>query len=377
MKVLVVSKSFTKGGSASGASNLAQALNAAGAEVVRVDAQEAIAGRPLAAVRFVERVYERLAHDAETHCLRLGPASVDLLALCKIHKPDVVQLCDISANTISFKALRRLPCPVFHRMSDFWPYHGARHYAPSPPTRPALADRVLRWTAFSGAPVPDIRVAPSHWLADHLVSGGVARDRLRVIRNAVTSPDEVQPRAHCAPGLRLGFIAGSITDPRKGFKNLLPFLAALPGGAQVHLYGHPSKTDLPAVPGIEWVSGGRFTRDQKAGVYGSFDILLCPSLLDNSPNVLTEAFSFGVPVIAQSGTGMDSYVLPGTGALIDFKHLTSSALERFNASVAEIVSTYTACSAAALSSARDDLAPAVIGAAYLNLYHEILTQRHD
>lgn len=375
MKILVVSKSFTKGGSASGARNLVNSLEVAGAEVIKVDARGASSNTLF---RTIERVYERLVHDAETHCLRVGPPSLNLLDLYDIHKPDIVQLCDVSANTIAFSQMIDIPCPIVHRLSDFWPYHGASHYAASPPYRDQLADWLLHRLIYTGKSMPDILVSPSHWLADRLIAGGIEKDRISVIRNAVSTSDERKPKKRDGSPLRLGFIAGSIIDPRKGLANLFPFLTNLYVNPDVdissdfYLFGGLRGGKLPLIPNIEWIPMGKFARHQLDDVYSSFDVLLCPSILDNSPNVVTEALSYGIPVIAQSGTGMDSYVTPEVGGTLDFTNPNQKNFQKFTQYVSAIDENYSSYSMSALNFAKEDLSPRVIGLAYLNLYNSLI-----
>jgi hypothetical protein len=222
VKVVLISKTLTKGGAASGARNLLGALRAAGADVVALDGYAGLAARPARLVRVAERACERICFDAESHFLRFGPPTFDLAQVYDKYRPDVIQLCDVSGNTIRFADIARVPCPVVHRLSDFWPYHGARHYALSRPCPPGFADKLLHRFIFDGHDIPACRVAPSHWLASRL--GG--RD-IRVIRNSVASPSEVKTRRALSGRVRFGFIAAHVMDKRKGFSALPPFMQAM------------------------------------------------------------------------------------------------------------------------------------------------------
>ncbi len=362
MKVLLVARSFTRGGAATGAAGLSAALEAAGLDLVRASADDT----PWRPLRLAERSLEHLLLDAdEAHFLRLGPPSVDLAREVARHRPDIVQLGDISANTIAPAALAALPCPSVHRMSDFWPYHGLRHYADRPDETPGLARALFRVAGFA-ALAPTARVAPSDWLADSLAASGAPRPE--VIRNAVLPVAGAAPRHLGGGPLRLGFISHKLASTRKGLDRLAEPIRHL--GDRVHLttFGRP-----PAPPGLDLPQvrhHGPFGKAETGRVMGGIDILLCPYRADNSPNTVTEAFAHGIPVIGQRGTGMDSYIADDRGALIDFDApgTLARALDRIEAA-------YDAHSTAALAFARGPLAPATIGVAYRRLYKTLLQIR--
>lgn len=370
MKVLAIAKTLTKGGAATGARNTIEALETAGAMVVAMEGFAAQTDIKRRVLRTSERVYERLAHGADVHCLKLGPPTFTLEKLCREHQPDIIQLFDVSGNTIAFDDLNRLDVPVVQRMSDFWPYHGAHHYAVTPPANGALEEWWLKRTIYSGQARPDLLVTPSQWLADQLRIGPT-----KVIRNAVAKQPAAVPRKAPHNPLRFGFIANPIQDPRKGVAKLAPVLdmvAATVGEIELHLFGNGSARGIVAGPAVTIRKHNGFQKHKIASVYEQFDILLCPSRHDNSPNVLTEALSFGLPVVAQSGTGMDSYVDEHFGALVDFH--TGSPVDAA-LQIAVLLGRYSEASAAALQFARMDLAPEKIGSDYLAAYKKLLQHR--
>lgn len=378
MKILIITKSFTKGGSASGASNLLRALEAVGQEVICCDAYANPKGMLGRAARFAERAFERVCFDAETHCLRISSPVFDLPTLIAWHQPDIVQLCDVSGNAIRFSDFDKVPCPIVHRMSDFWPYHGPAHYATEPDQGHWVSQWLLRKTVFSGRYLPDARVAPSHWLADHLGKHTEERHAIHVIRNAVNIPEFV-PRKPPRPGtLRFGFISNSVLDPRKGFCKLIPRLQTLSNigmDVSLHVHGRISDDEKSAASDIEIFYHGAFGRGELQRVFDSFDILLCPSRLDNSPNVLCEALAFGRPVIGQRETGMDSYIEERTGALLNFWTDSSDMHAEFLENSLRIASDYSRFSASAAKYAAHQLSPRTIGLAYLGLYNELSRKR--
>jgi len=368
MKVLFITKTLHKGGAASGAKNLINALRCAGAEVIPLDAYEAQSRKGIGFLRKSERILERIFFDAGTHCLRMGPPTFNLLNLYAEHQPDIIQLGDVSGNTIRFSDLKKLRCPVVHRMSDFWPYHGARHYADTIPNKLSFADHLLSWTIYNGKHKPDTFVAPSDWLANQL-----GETPVQVIRNAVSATCKIEPRVTQSQPLRFGFISNPLHDPRKGIDTLPKFLNSLAkhtGEIELHLFGHGRFREVSFIPEVKCHFHGTFSPKDIAATYSKMDILLCPSKKDNSPNVITEALAHGVPVIAQTGTGMDSYVQYTFGALVDFQN---GYVEHFLDEVNRLAVTYNEASSSALQYANSDLAPTKIGRAYLDIYAELIT----
>ncbi|WP_108447781.1 glycosyltransferase [Halomonas sp. BN3-1] len=374
MKVLLVARSFKKGGAASGAKNLKLALESAGAEVVEIEASKEQVGKVKTAARVVERCFERVLFDAETHFFKFYPASLNILRLIENHKPDVVQLCDVSANTISFKDIRKAPCPVIHRMSDFWPYHGAKHYAEKN-SQNLLSNSIFKLIIFNENNVPCCRVAPSIWLAGKINENKEVRSKVRHIKNAVVCSSQKRKSLSGKRVLRFGFISGNIDDPRKGFSDIfkgLEYLQAQGQKVELHAFGNPSNVKAVRSTNVYVKFHGPFSKDSLHWVFDEFDILLCPSKLDNSPNVVCESFSYGCPVIAQSGTGIDTYVNGQNGKLFDFQNASDANLERFRILSLEITECYEDYSECAFLFAKNELSPEKIGSEYMSLYRELL-----
>ncbi len=359
MKVLFVARSFAKGGAATGAANLASALEAAGLEVIQRAADAP--GPVKKAFRFAERVFERTFFDAETHCLRLGPASLNMPRLIERYQPDIVQLGDISANTIRYVDLPRIDRPVVHRMSDFWPYNGPAHYGLQPENAPRLA-RVLFEASMQEIPTPleHTRVAPSHWLARNVQGKGP----VEVIPNAVSAIDTPVRSLSDGP-LRLGFIAGRLSDPRKGYARMITALEHVKHPVTLHTFGRTAP-NLPETP-VPVIHHGPYAPDEHRTVFDSFDVLLAPSHMDNSPNTVTEALAHGRPVVGQKGTGIDTYITSERGALIDFEDPAQLAPE-----LDRITFRYDRLSAAASDYAQSNLSLRAVGQAYAALYRRLL-----
>lgn len=379
LRVLVVTKSFSKGGSATGAQNVVRALEAAGLDCFCSDAYATPGSVVRRGLRILERTIDHMLYDAESHCMRVGRPAFDLRELVEAIEPDVVQLCDVSGNVIAFDHLGGIDCPVVHRLSDLWPYGGVRHYPRSKGNGERIGTWLLRKTIFDGEYLPDFWVAPSFWLKESLSQKGIPRERIQVIRNAVeleAARTSIDKRTET---LRLGFVASSVHEPRKGLAKLPKFLEALAAAGivvELHVFGRGNRREsaLPPVSSAKVVSHGSYEKSELSRVFGAFDILLCPSLFDNSPNVVCEALARGTPVIGQSGTGIDTYVNSSTGALVDFWHGGKRAEREFIIACRSIIERYNDVSSSASEFAATQLSYGKVGRAYRRLYSELLQE---
>ncbi len=371
MRVILIAKSFSKGGAASGARNLRNSLKSAGHEVICLDGYEAQKRNFFLGIfRLLERVVERAFLDAETHFLRLWWPTFDLRALEKKYKPDVIQLCDVSGNTIGFSHIKYVSCPVVHRMSDFWPYKGSAHYSSISSICRGWANWIHRKMIFDGFSWPDMRVAPSQWLADSLLNDSLGSPVV-FIPNAVERSGISSGRAPKPGVVVFGFVSNAVLDPRKGFDRLarkLEFFAKNGCAVELKVFGELRESEKKPFQGVSVSYLGRFKSADLACVYGDIDILLCPSRLDNSPNVVTEALAHGCPVIGQAGTGMASYIYSDFGGLVDFDDLSPEGMSLFSGLVTRLLETHADCSESALSFVANELSPAVIGKKYTSLY---------
>jgi glycosyltransferase involved in cell wall biosynthesis len=130
-----------------------------------------------------------------------------------------------------------------------------------------------------------------------------------------------------APGtgpLRVGYVGTLVWH--KGVHTLIEAVRRLPAGRiEALIFGDtgtfPDYTAelrrLAAGASIRFM--GRFDRDDSAAVYDQLDVLAVPSLwLENSPLVIHEAFTAGVPVVGSRIGGIPDLVEEGiSGLLVD------------------------------------------------------------
>jgi glycosyltransferase involved in cell wall biosynthesis len=163
----------------------------------------------------------------------------------------------------------------------------------------------------------DLVIANSAFLARRLRDVGVPEERMLVIRQGIDTGEIVRtsPRGAGGPdGLRVLYL-GQLTR-HKGVDLLVKAVQQLADEdvrVELHLYGpmtdHPFAAALRRLDHPAITIGKPLAREQLAGVLVEHDVLVVPSRwYDNSPNVILEAFSVGVPVIAANHGGMAEMV---------------------------------------------------------------------
>ncbi|HEX2909001.1 MAG TPA: glycosyltransferase family 4 protein [Phototrophicaceae bacterium] len=163
----------------------------------------------------------------------------------------------------------------------------------------------------------DLVISPSQFLIKTFTQYGFETSHFRLVRHGLnlipahrTAPDPGEP----APKpLRLGFI-GQI-KVHKGLDLIIDaVLPLLDTGANISLdiwgpdkealdFSRKLKKRTENYPAISW--HGRYHLAQVGEILSSFDVLIVPSRwYENSPLVILEAFSAGLPVIATNLGGM-------------------------------------------------------------------------
>jgi glycosyltransferase involved in cell wall biosynthesis len=238
------------------------------------------------------------------HTLFLGP---EVIGAASRRAPTVVSLHDFWAQ-----------CPLVHTgprdhhplRGDWW---GAACFVHSELRHPvkllgaarrgrlgatlrAHLERPGRFRRALGA--ADAIVVPSAFLRDSFVRFGVPESRIDVIPNpVVVAPSET---GTAAP-VRFGYV-GALA-PHKGVHVLLDAFAAAGDGAELHVFGaaeDPAYAErLRQRVGGNVVFHGAFDGARRDEVYGSFDVLVVPSLVHETFSLVTlEAQTAGKPVIA-------------------------------------------------------------------------------
>jgi glycosyltransferase involved in cell wall biosynthesis len=171
----------------------------------------------------------------------------------------------------------------------------------------------------------DRLVAPTEFLRDRMVEGGIDPQRLVHIPYGIDTDALVDlPRADVAElsgrPLRIGFV-GSLTK-HKGAHVLLEAFEELSDRAELHLWG--DSTDRVYVEscraraeavGARW--HGAFDQHRLPGILGSVDLVVVPSIwVENYPIAIREALAAGRPVVASRVGALPESVRDGVDGLL-------------------------------------------------------------
>lgn len=178
----------------------------------------------------------------------------------------------------------------------------------------------LRAQAFHGL---DRIIAPTRFLADELVRGGIDSEMIEVLGYGVENGDLADlPAVRPDPSapLRFGFFGG--ISKQKGVHVLVEAFRRAGVEAQLSIWG--GSTDEPYVErmraaaeeiGARW--GGSFLREDLPRFMAETDVVVVPSIwVENQPLVIREAFSAGRPVVASRMGAIPESVRDGVDGLL-------------------------------------------------------------
>jgi len=389
--VVYISRSFQRGGAALGNNNVAKALRDCGNRVICVDENCCFkANKLMMVIRKLERVIEKILmpNHVDGHFIRIWRPTIKLKKIIEEYSPDIIQIGFSAGNIISFNELKNVDVPVVLRMSDLWPFAGYLHYPNASDLNMfnKIKDKVcalLYNVSFKNNVIkllekPNLCIVfPSYWLMDKFVGEGHRVTGLRVIRNSFpcidNGSDSCIVRSSVAKkNVVVVVIATKLDDYRKGVWELRRYLKDDVDGKSIMfvLIGEYSEK----IKGFFCDYGGNVSfrgtlnKDDVSDQLSLADFLLCPSLYDNSPNVILEAFSVGVPVIVQSGSGASEYVTDGyDGLIFDFINSIPGDLGRLISSQKSVNIDRHNCYKKLLA----EYSPEKIGGDYCELYNYV------
>lgn len=179
-------------------------------------------------------------------------------------------------------------------------------------------------------------IAPSQWLLDRAQQSRLFRDLPgSMIHNGLDLEiyhpglrEKGRDRLEVSEERKMVlFCAADLSNPVKGMKYLIPALDAISSKMPevcICCLGDSSGLEMdPAWKALGSVS----SEAERAEIYAAADVLVVPSLAENSPNVICEAIASGVPVAGSEVGGVPELVVEGeTGHLFPAKD--AGAIER-------------------------------------------------
>lgn len=164
---------------------------------------------------------------------------------------------------------------------------------------------------------PTVVVGPSHWVADyHRTRGFFRKSKWLVLPNPVPRLDPAPPITRESPAGHVNLLYLGQLENAKGILFLLDVFDQLPRGNWIlRIVG----TGSLAKPVEERTAGkscyrylGYVKRSSLRQVFNQTDLTIVPSLCyENSPTVIAESFSCGVPVVAADIGGISELVTDG------------------------------------------------------------------
>ena len=162
-------------------------------------------------------------------------------------------------------------------------------------------------------------IVTSDWMKKKCINFGIEKKRIHKILNYIPPYYKYLDRKNECMNLLdwdknasskiIIYFVGSLTDPRKGFDFLLSSLELLSEDIKsriaIQILGSKS-SNIKALDNlnINYLSLGIYSDEiSQIIAYNAADIFICPSILDNTPNVIAEAQMCGLPVFVRDGTG--------------------------------------------------------------------------
>lgn len=272
--------------------------------------------------------YEKLIHELDCEIASHPYGYIALKDNPIIQGADIINLHWV-AGLIDYPTFfSSINKPIVWTLHDMNPFRGLFHYN---------NDQIINHTKAGGLDNTVCRiksngirslkkklhiVGPSNWIAEAASESDIFRKKdISTIPNSVCvntfkyRENDIKSQLSINPDNRtLLFIAQHINNKRKGFKILCEALGTL-GEIPLTLIaiGKKNEIDLPNLD-IKWI-GEVNDPNELAQYYSCSDGFLLPSLEDNLPNVMLEAFSCGTPVLGFPVGGIKEHVNSDTGIL--------------------------------------------------------------
>lgn len=328
--MLIQSTSFERGGAAIAAKRWVAALEIEGSHC------QSAKLKPSFSQRFANRVLSTLFWSDELISHR-GPISVPLVGGEKSKNSRTYFTHWVQNGFLSLRQLSLQSNRTIWYLHDEWLLLGVGHYganlkldSPLPVTTQIL-NLVLRKWKFRYLIKPALGICvPSKWMETQLTNLGLSASQISVIPNPIpdaffNTPEKATARHRFNLGINerivLVIASSTIHDKRKGVDLIEPTMTQMLKSGSNFLLITVGIDGLDLTPrGFNHKVWKHVDSEQDlVNLYASADVLFVPSRLDNLPQVVTEAQSVGLPVVAFDVGGVGEAILfPGqSGRLVE------------------------------------------------------------
>ncbi len=276
--------------------------------------------------RFANKVANSLFWNKTLFAYR-GPISIGLVGREKSRNSEAYFTHWVQNGFLSLFQLSRQSKKTIWYLHDEWLLIGTGHYGDFSrldsrlPRRTWLLDLVLRKWKLKFLIQPALGICvPSNWMKGRLIDNGVSADRIVVIPNPIpniffNSPSKETARLRLKLDVNekivLVVASSTILDKRKGIDLIEPTLSHLPKqDSQLLLITVGIDNFDLRIDGMNHQPWKRVDSElELVSLYAAADVLFIPSRLDNLPQVVTEAQSVGLPVVAFDVGGISDAIL--------------------------------------------------------------------
>ena len=238
--------------------------------------------------------------------------------------------------------------PIVWTLHDMNPFQGIWHYLPQSFERRSQYHDIdvqaiaQKKQALNKIPRDRLTfVGPSRWMRDAVASQdvfkefpaecipyGLDTDAFRPVnRNVLRDLCDVSQDS-----MVLGFLADTVSDPRKGMQPLKEAISIASRSVSIHAVtvgrGELDLSDHCAHTHLGPLQSTTLLRS----FYSGCDLFACPSLQDNLPNTVLESLSCGTPVVAFDIGGLPDMVRDGVSGIT----VPSGEVETLGAAVVQL-----------------------------------------
>ena len=352
MKVLLISNSDIKGGSARAALRLHQGLKSIDFNSQMLVQTKHIEDRTILGSRAASGIGQVIAgsrltlgqlplkfyphYDGNAYSIQWLPDNI-ATKVAQL-EPDIINLHWICNSYLKIETLAKFNKPLVWTLHDMWPFTGGCHYSgdcnrytESCGACPQLGSQrdldLSRWIwqrkAKAWQNLDLTIVAVSSWLKECVSSSSLFKDlRIEVIPNGLDTEKYRPIKKQVAreilqlpqdKQLLLFGALGATSDKRKGFHLLQPALQDLSqevwqNKLELLIFG-ASQPEKPPQLGFKAHYLGQLNDDLSlALVYSAADVMIVPSLQETFGQTASEALACGTPVVAFNATGLKDIV---------------------------------------------------------------------